>query len=238
MNRAKTAFFLILAVAVALAGTLFTSAAEPIGGISCPSEQELAGLEADPDAAIRLRGIEGTWAAVSGITSPTYKGQLDEKIKYIEAKNNRYDDGKFLISEDVSRQEALNTAGIRYMYVKSPVYREMADVTDAVYLASADFTFSKLADRSTSYERWAFYVDRAAVLNLDVSYELSEGHMEVWLVNPDGEVVYQNTKTAKYRENLKLDVDNGLWSIILVNHYSDKHVLRGSKNIQGRILSR
>lgn len=141
-----------------------------------------------------------------------------------------------MIKEGVSEEEAFNTTGIKYMYSKSSKYREMAIISDKVYLSSYKFMFSKLMDREKSYERWVFAVDKKATLNLDVSYNLQEGSMGVYIVSPEGKIVYENKSTANFNEKLKLDLDKGLYSVILVNNYSDQHRLSGSQNIQGNIV--
>lgn len=200
----------------------------------CPADSELSQFLPDLDAGIRLKGIDGSWASTSGIVGATYKEQLDNKLTYIQEEATE-EDGKFLITEDVSESEALNTLGIRYMYAMSETYRNMADVSEKVYLASSEFTFSKLADRKTSYERWVFAVQDDATLYLNVAYNLTEGQMAVWLVSPDGEIAYQNESGSTFNKDIQLDVSEGLWSVILVQHYSENYQMSGSKNIQGYI---
>lgn len=228
----------ILPLATAL--TLMITLAVPVNAavaakenLPVPTAQELSAIAADPGAGIRLKGIDGTWACATAVDGHTYRQQLDSKLEYIE-ETARKENGRFLITEDVSEQEALNTAGIRYLYAHSETYRQMCDVTESVYLASAKFTFSKLAEQETSYERWAFYVDGAATLSLNVAWQLKEGKMAVWLISPQGVVKYRSEAGAAMNDTLQLDVEKGLWSVILVQHYDDNQ-LSGSKNIQGSL---
>jgi hypothetical protein len=193
-------------------------------------------MEAVPNTGIRLKSLDYAWQSATGIEAKTFQGQLDEKIQYIEDKAPK-DGGKFLIFEDISEGETLNTTGIRYMYANSNVYQEMADVSEWVFLASSEYTFSKLANQEISYERWVFAVAEKSTLNLSVSYDLEEGEMAVWLVSPDGEIAYQNDPAAEFTEDLKLDIETGLWSVVLVNYYDADYQLSGLKNIQGTVMS-
>jgi hypothetical protein len=222
---------------MAMICTLQVAAAPLTISVQRPTDQELAKVEAVPNAGMRLKSLDHSWACATGISAKTYQGQLDEKLRYIAEKAPK-DGGEFFIIEDVSEEEALNTAGIRYMYSNSEIYREMADVSDKVFLASAGYTFSKLANQKTSYERWVFAVEKKSTLNLNLDYDLEEGQMAIWIVSPNGEIAYQNEPTAKFTDDLELDIDAGLWSVILVNHYDANYELSGSKDIQGTIVAK
>jgi hypothetical protein len=222
---------------MAMLCTLQVAAAPLTISVQHPTNQELAKIAAVPNTGVRLKALDHSWACATGISAKTSQGQLDEKLRYIEDKAPK-DGGKFLIAEDVSEEEAQSTAGIRYMYSNSEIYREMVNVSEQVFLASDEYTFSKLANQKTSYERWVFAVEKKSTLNLDLDYDLKEGQMAIWLVSPDGEIIYQNEPIAKFTDDLELDIDAGLWSIILVNHYDSNYELSGSKNIRGTVVAK
>lgn len=60
--------------------------------------------------------------------------------------------------------------------------------------------------------------------------------MGIYILFPERKIVYENKLTDKFNEKLKLDLEEGLYSVILVNNYNNQHRLSGFQNIQGNII--
>lgn len=111
------------------------------------------------------------WASVTGIEGDTYQKQLDEKIKWIEDLYSQKNE-RFMLNETISDKEITNTMGIQYMYEKSPIYKDMANIGDSFKLFPYDSSFSRSGSKK-HYERSVFYVDQPAIMNLNISYVLT-----------------------------------------------------------------
>lgn len=192
----------------------------------------------NPIIGVNLRAIDGTklWASATGLLSNTYQNLLDEELKYIEDVYNTKK-VRFQISDDVSKEEATNMDSISYMYEKSSIYRDMITNSDDTFEISTVASFMKSSiGRSEIYERFPLYIDKSSELNLNIEYELDRGKMEIWVVSPEGKLKYQNELSTKFNDNIKLDVDKGIWSIIVVNHLDSEGKINGSKNIYGKFV--
>ncbi|MDR2889386.1 MAG: hypothetical protein LBV33_06045 [Lachnospiraceae bacterium] len=182
------------------------------------------------DTYIRLKAVDGTWASVSGTEAETYQGQLDEKIAYIE---EVYANQKtpFIISEDISLAEATNTVGSNYMYEHSSVYREMVKNIE-MQLGYGEGNFYRFEEQEIGYERFVLAVENQTVLYLHALGLLQTGEVAVWLVSPDGEIVSQIDRSANVDERIEVEVEPGLWSIILVNYFDQDYTMSGQLSIQ------
>lgn len=108
---------------------------------------------------INAHSYSGKWASASGIEADTYVKQLDEKIKWVEdlyGEKNEW----LMLNETISEKEAANTLGILYMYKKSSVYRDMANVGETFKLLPYDSSFSRIGSKK--------YYDRSVFMSMSL----------------------------------------------------------------------
>lgn len=143
----------------------------------------------------------------------------------------------FIIEEGISLDEVKNTDGIKYMYDNSSIYRNLITPQNILYIVpEADFNILSDDVQSILYERHSFYLDKAKKLDLSMSYKLEEGKMTVWLVSPDGKIIYQTETKNSFEQTIKQPLDKGIYSIVLV-YEMDNGNLKGHKSIQGNFTS-
>ncbi|GAU78833.1 M56 family metallopeptidase [Fusibacter sp. 3D3] len=70
----------------------------------------------------------------------------------------------------------------------------------------------------------AFMVDNEEPVTLELDYQLSQGKMAVWLVNPSGKIVYRGIQSTVDQRKRSYPGAKGLWSLITVADSKDKAI--------------
>lgn len=241
--------FILLASILLAAGTCFSAGAKPLHPeetpvgkpahslpVASPAENgSLASYPPVPDTSIHAQAPDHTWASASGIEAGTYLGQLDEKIAFLEELYQRKK-SDFILLENVTAQEAVNTAGISYLYAQSTVYRQMTEHS-GFSLGSGDGTFSRSSDSPVRYERFVFSVESPCRLDLQISSKLYKGQMAFWLVSPAGSILLETDALTDMEENASVDVCEGLWSLITVSHFDAEGQMEGEFSVRGGLTT-
>lgn len=178
---------------------------------------------------------DGTWASASGIIGSTSKEQLDYIINYLE---KTYEKKKetFIVHEEISAKEVKNIEGIQYMYDSSAIYRKLVTPKkDLCVRQKSDFMFMfNKSDNSTHYKRQVFYLDSPKNLELSISYKLDQGKMAVWILSPDGTIIYKNKTGSSFNKTIEKSLEKGLYSIVVV-YKPENSKVSGTSSIQGTL---
>lgn len=238
-TRTTIIFSVVFSIFVLLGATFigaYPITAKTIGTIENKQYTFSQRYSANPEAYIGIKSIDNHWAYSTSIEGNTYQEQLDNKLDYIE---NIYEEEKqmFIIEDGISLDEVTNTEGIKYMYDNSSIYHELITPQNTLYIApEADFSILSDDSQSVLYERHSFYLDEAKELDLSISYKLDEGKMAVWIVSPDGKIIYKTETKNSLEQTIRQSLGKGIHSIVLV-YEMDNGNLKGHKSIQGNFTS-
>lgn len=240
ISNGKRRSLLVLALVMCMAlmsGTVFAATSNQSAGDQDKAAPYFQKYSVNPESSIGARGIDGQWAACTTVEGKTYQEQLDNKLAYIE-ELYAVEKELFVIEDGISLEETTDMYAVRYLFDKSPVYQTLVTVKDTLYIQS-ECSFNRLADAEQSplYDRYVFYLEQPAKLELSASYALQQGKMALWIVSPEGEFLYQNNMSDSFNDTISLSLDKGLHSVILVNEL-DNGQMEGEKFIQGRCAAK
>lgn len=165
-------------------------------------------------SSLSIHANGGTWAsAYGGIDGINYQEQLDEEIKWLQ---KTYDEHRtpFVITETLPENEINNPASLKYLYEHSDIYRSMSQMKDGVFHVTDGSYSTRFGMFLTYYQRTAVMVENSESLTIDINYTLEEGTMAVWLIDPNGKIVYQGDLVKSYQGTYTVPGSKGLWSVV------------------------
>lgn len=174
-----------------------------------------ADKETVPNLGIFASANDGTWSAASGIGGDTWQEQIDDEIKWL---NDTYakKETDFVITESLAASEVSDVSRINYLYDNSDIFRSMSVMADGAFLVEGTLVYPTGSLTADTIHRTAVMIDNDQALRMDIDYSLADGQMAVWLVDPDGIVVYQGSENTLYRGSHAVTGKKGLWSVIRV----------------------
>jgi hypothetical protein len=146
-------------------------------------------------------------------------------MKWLEESYNTYK-SDFEIKETLPVTETTNTARLEYIYKNSEVFRNMSRMKNGIFQVENGQSLSGFgpAYEAGMMQRTAVMLDNDEPVTLEMDYELSQGKMAIWLINPSGETVYQGTLSTAYEGKQSFPGAKGLWSVIIVAGSKDKAI--------------
>lgn len=193
--------------------------AHKLNGIDAETNENEAKIAQKPlqNMSVRANAYDGTWAAASSIEGNTWQAQINDEIKWI---SDTYEENKtgFIITEALPKQEVSNVSRTNYLYENSNIFRDMSKMDSGVYVVEngQSFTSSGFTLTSDTIHRTVVMVEGNSDLYLDVDYTLKTGKMAVWLIDPDGKIVYQGGLNSSYKGNRTVSGKKGLWSVVRI----------------------
>lgn len=177
------------------------------------------------DLLVNVKANDGTWSTAFSIDGSTWEKQMAEEIKWLdEIYNSNKSD--FVIKETLPITEATNTARLEYLYQNSKVFRSMSQMKNGVFQVENGQTISGFGKfyESGMMQRTAVMIDNGAPVSLDINYKLTQGEMTVYLVNPDGKIMYYGAKAAIMKDRVSFNGEKGLWSVLTIANSKDKAI--------------
>lgn len=121
-------------------------------------------------------------------------------------------------------------SGIQYLYDHSEVFRNMSQMRENVFTVADGSTFTRFGASLNSVQRTTVMADSEDRMILDIQYELEQGRMAVYLVNPSGQIVFQGDLIKNFESTQSFTGKKGLWSVITVSEETDSSI-NGSASI-------
>lgn len=232
--RKKTACILSLAV-------LLMAAIIPMASTTFAADQHGSGTysyyhkkySAQPESSIGATSLAGEWAKFTTVEGSTPEEQLQSIITFLD-ETYEQECERFVITEEIAQTEITNMAGPVYLYDNSELYRDL--ISGETVTVATEGNFNLLADegQNTVCERYVFSLDKAARFTLNTQYTIQQGELALWIVSQDGKILYHHDATDAFDQAVTLDLDKGLYSIVLEYH-TDNGIAEGIKSISGHI---
>lgn len=169
----------------------------------------------NPVRYMAARSYASEWGSATTIEGNTAQEICDNKILYLESVYEQ-EQQPFIVIEGISPQEITDFEGVRYMYEKSAVYRELVSTGDTVPIVPQSSYGLVTDDNNPQYHRYVVAADKASELKLKAEYLAVEGRLGFAVVASDGDILFKVDPVREYRDSITLPIDEGLCGIVLI----------------------
>ncbi len=181
---------------------------------------------------IHAKAVDGTWASATTIEGSTQKQQMDAEIKWL-SETSAQNKGNFVITESLPKTELYDVSRVRYLYDNSQVFNTMSQMTNGRFQVENGQSFARFgaAYSADMIQRTAVMVNNDLDISLDINFNLTQGKLAVWLIDPAGNAAYASELSQAATKTIAIKGQKGLWAVVTMNDGAKDGYMQGKMEI-------